>query len=634
MIRYLCSIAAAVALLACFTAPAWADERIKDFDVEIRVEDDGSLLITERLAVTVEGNQIKRGIFRDFPTLNQARWGLRKTVPFEVVGVKRDGQDENYTVEDVEAGKRIRIGNKDVMLPHGVHTFELVYRTGDQLRFFGGYDELYWNVTGNFWAFPIDVASALVEFPPTVTIKSIEAYTGAAGTKGQHYTANKLTEHSARFQTTRVLHSGEGLTVVVAFQKGVFYKPQSAGLIVSNFKLFLGALIVLLALLWHLVSWWRVGRDPPRGTIIPEFEAPPGFSPAACRYLMRSGFDSKCYSAAVIDLAVKGRVRVEQKAKKDYVLHRAEGADEASEPLEPEESELFDALLKGREQLELKQSNHSTIGGALTGLRSALLKKLEKSHIVRNYGLWVPAFLATLVGLGIAAMNAPGDGAPLFLLLFLAIWSLGVGLLVTRTIQGFRSGAFGTSVVLLVFTVPFVGAWIVVAWLLVATAGPIIVGLLLLAMVLNAVFFILIRAPTKLGRQMLDRIEGLREYLSVAEEDRLNDLNPPEKTPTLFEHFLPYALALDCEQQWSERFASVLSAAGDSAQGQGMTHTPRWYSGHGSLSELGTAGLAAAIGSGMAASLASSAQSPSSSSGSGGGGSSGGGGGGGGGGGW
>ena len=67
-----------------------------------------------------------------------------------------------------------------------------------------------------------------------------------------------------------------------------------------------------------------------------------------------------------------------------------------------------------------------------------------------------------------------------------------------------------------------------------------------------------LQAPTVEGRAVMDRIEGFRQYLGVAEEDRLNALNPPDKTPELFERFLPYALALDVENRG--RSASPVSS--------------------------------------------------------------------------
>ena len=87
-----------------------------------------------------------------------------------------------------------------------------------------------------------------------------------------------------------------------------------------------------------------------------------------------------------------------------------------------------------------------------------------------------------------------------------------------------------------------------------------------------------LQAPSVEGRKIMDQIDGLREYLSVAEEERLEYLNPPDKTPETFERFLPYAVALDLENTWAKRFAGVLAAA---AVGAAAGHAASsWYSGN------------------------------------------------------
>jgi uncharacterized membrane protein len=150
---------------------------------------------------------------------------------------------------------------------------------------------------------------------------------------------------------------------------------------------------------------------------------------------------------------------------------------------------------------------------------------------------------------------------------------------------------------------------------------------------INILFYQLMRAPTLTGRKILDKIEGFKMYLSIAEKERLNLLNPPDKTPELFEKYLPYAFALDVEQEWSEQFSDVLSKA----YGPSADNAPRWYSGP-SWHTLGASGFTSSLGSSLTTAVSSAASSssssPGSSSGGGGGGSSGGGGGGGGGGGW
>ena len=152
--------------------------------------------------------------------------------------------------------------------------------------------------------------------------------------------------------------------------------------------------------------------------------------------------------------------------------------------------------------------------------------------------------------------------------------------------------------------------------------------------VMAYVFYHLLKAPTAAGAKILDEIDGFRVFLDTAEKDRLEKLHPPEITPEVFERFLPYAIALDCENHWSKRFeAEAAAAAADPARASAYGYTPLWYSGR-SFDRLGTAGFVSAIGASVASAAASSSTAPGSSSGSGGGGFSGGGGGGGGGGGW
>ena len=155
----------------------------------------------------------------------------------------------------------------------------------------------------------------------------------------------------------------------------------------------------------------------------------------------------------------------------------------------------------------------------------------------------------------------------------------------------------------------------------------------LIAIPIASSAFSWMKAHTQEGRRITDQIEGFRQYLGVAEEDRLNVLNPPEKTPELFEKFLPYAVALDVENAWASKFASLLAAA---------PIAESWYAGRPERTDS-PASFATYLGGKLAATIASASTPPgssgdssssSSSSGSSGGGSSGGGGGGGGGDGW
>src|SRR3982751_115512 len=171
-------------LILLLIGKAQAVERVLDFHSDIRVAADGGLIVTEVIVVQAGGREIRRGILRDFPTEYRDRRGARVVVPFEVLRVTRNGELEHYALERFDNGKRVRIGEANVLLRQGRHTYEIRYRTARQIGFFDDHDELYWNVNGNGWTFAFDSISAEVTLPAAALVKA-EAYTGGFGERGR-----------------------------------------------------------------------------------------------------------------------------------------------------------------------------------------------------------------------------------------------------------------------------------------------------------------------------------------------------------------------------------------------------------------------------------------------------------------
>jgi len=226
---------------------------------------------------------------------------------------------------------------------------------------------------------------------------------------------------------------------------------------------------------------------------------------------------------------------------------------------------LLEQLFSKGAVIELDDANHKVIGGARKAHRRALRLDYEKVYFYTNSVLLVPAAAVAVLTAGLVVL--------------------------TR-------GLSPAAIVVLALTAA---------------------GLIL--------FHFLLKAATPKGRQLIDRLDGFRLYLDVAERDDLNLKNPPDRTPDLFERYLPFALALGVEQSWAEQFAAVFARLGRDGQG----YSPAWYRGDFSTDRVGN--FASSVGSSLTSAIASSATPPGSSSG-GGGGFSGGGGGGGGGGGW
>ncbi len=616
---------------------AFSQERITRFSSNVMVNADASLNVTESISVVAEGVEIRHGIFRDFPTTYTTRDGRRVSVGFHVSSVKLDGRDEDYTVESISGGKRVKIGSANRFVAHGSHAYVLTYTTDRQLGFFDSYDELYWNVTGNRWQFPMQKASVTVHLPEGAAIKQHAEYTGPEGSSDRAANAS-VSGNIYRAETTAELAGYEGFTVAVAWQKGIVTPPgdiQRTWWVLRDYAwAAVGGLTLLIAGLYFLFAWSRVGRDPPQGTIIPLFTPPPALGPAGARYVWTRGFDNKGFAAALVGLAVKGCLKIAEESS-GYSITKITG--QGREPLMATEAALFGAVPGGTTELE--DSNHAKVGAMRKSLAKSLAAEFEGAIFLRNLGwFWIGAAISA-AGLIASALLLPGDEGiiALFVSVFLTIW-WGVVLTVAWGALKGLAGSRGIlaklrAVIGLLFLIPFIGAGIGIPTALSFVAGVpktlVAFGVIaVLAGALNLLFYHLMSAPTPQGRKVLDHLEGFRMYMKTAEEQRLNVLNPPDKTPELFERYLPYALALDCENEWNEKFTAVLAAAAAA----GAT-APIWYSGSSwNSSDMG--GFTDSLGSSLASSAGAASSPPGSSSGSGGGGSSGGGGGGGGGGGW
>lgn len=559
-------------LLMLASSPCLAIEKILDYHSDVKIHQDGSLQVTETIKVNAEGNNIRRGIYRDFPTSYKDQRGNHYKVAFNILSIQRNNQPEDYHTEDLSNGVRVYMGSSSTYLASGIYTYTLQYQTSRQIGFFDGYDELYWNVTGLGWMFPIDHASARIELPAAVDSSDFKVafYTGSSGSTSQNARSVILSDKVVEFETTSVLAPYEGLTVAVGWPKGLIDEPSQQQKIIWFLQDNGAALLLIIGFLatlaWYLWAWRRYGRDPEKGTIIPLFEPPKGISAAGCSYIRKMRFGKQTFPAAIISLGVKGYLEIHED-KTDFELKNT-GLKQDSKrlPLSKGEQKVYAEIFRSKTQIKLEQKNHPTFTRAKTALQSAL----KTEHLGRMFNIngkfAIPAVVLSFVTLAIAAQFV---GGPLPWIIFV-ILSLGM----------------------------------------------------------HMTFVALLRAPTPAGRKIMDQIEGFKMYLNTAEQDRLDRMQSPELTPEVFETFLPYAFALGVENNWCERFTRQFPAeiTGDGYQ-------PAWYVGRfhsmDTFNHLGNN-----FSSSFSSAVSSSSTPPGSSSGSGGGGSSGGGGGGGGGGGW
>lgn len=554
---------------------AVGQEEIRNFDVVIDVQTNGDIKVTETIEVNVEGRDIRRGIFRDLPAYYEDSDGTgRLPYRYTILSVRKDGEREPYSRETIGNAVRVQIGDPDVYLDYRVHSYEIRYLVKNMVRYSEGFDEIYWNATGTYWQFPILSASADVRFPDRAQVVDANAYTGYRGSAGRDY------EYSANgtshvFRTNRPLEPREGLTVSVAIAKGVIDPPSLSdkgwlwwarnGALTALITSFFGLLV------FYMRSFDRVGRDPTKGPVFPQYEPPKGYSPAAAHHIYYRGFRGHDgLIGSLMFLAANGHLRIDvdkQDKKKTTLSKQSSGPATA---LTAELASFHNRLFSGKTSVKLGEKYDANFTKAYTQFRKKISGKYGSAYFKWNLIYLIIGGILSIAAVAFAIAQA-------------SYWS----------------GWHTLLVVLL--------------------AG------------LNGLFMYLMPAPTEKGQDVRTHLQGFRLYMEKAEKLQLNSVEvgsdaPPPMTVERYETFLPFAVALGVEKPWTKHFERLIPE-------EAKNYNPGWT--NVSARTFGSmGGMTDGMVSGMSSGVSSALPQSSGSSGSGGGGFSGGGGGGGGGGGW
>lgn len=451
------------------------------------------------------------------------------------------------------------------------------------------------------------------------------------------------------FATTVPLNLREGLTVGVKLAKGVLELPSETDQFWWQVRDRMNSLIAIAAfgivLVYFAWNWIRAGRDPSRGVVIPRWDAPLGLSPALVNYVANRGFTNNgwtAFSASAINLAVKGLIILDD-VKGEVSFKPTESKPEKPLPLG---EDVIYRSVQGVPFLAINKVNGRKLQKMGDDFRVSIDKEHTGKYYRYNLGIivWgivlaVAAYLSVIL-LGtfdtkmLGMLIVPG-----VLFVFVSIFSAVLGAIIRsapntaiRVMAWMFLGFFwlAMAIVLLVSAIVlFEVAHTFDDRVALACCGGILV---------STVFFTtFMGAATPLGRELMDGIEGLKLYLTVAEKDRMNLAGVPQMSPQHYEKLLPYAVALGVEKPWSTHFQQWLETAGANAN---HDYKPGWYSGR-DISPRQFGNRMSTVSSSISTSIVSSLPPPPKSSSSGfssssssGGGSSGGGGGGGGGGGW
>jgi uncharacterized protein (TIGR04222 family) len=546
--------ATAVALLASIVAagPAAAgfSERITNYRSEVTIERDGAIEVHETIAYDF-GAVAHHGIYRDVPvrTDQSGKDGYDRVYPLDVVSVSASqGTPAQYTVEDEGDNQRIKIGDPDETIT-GEHVYDITYRVRGALNAFADHDELVWNAVGVDWSVPIERASAIVHAP--AAIQRVGCATGYYGS-----TLGCTTEASAGTDAVFAasqLSPYQGMTFTVSLPKGAVV-PSPKPILEERFNFasafrvtpatggIAGAMLaVLIGIVIFLV--WKFGRDrryagsavdaaygkdggpdvaaPLHEAETPvEFEPPEKLRPGELGTLIDFEAGPLDVTATIIDLAVRGYLRIEEVSKAG-LLH---GGDwrlvmiwpAPVEELHDYEMALLKAIFEDRQEVLLSELRQ-TFRADLQRVQGLLYDDVTRngwflgnpSSVRARWQIY--GFLLTAAGAGLTFLLA-------------------------QTLRS-RFGLVGIAVV--------------------------ICGLLLLVLSPR------MPARTPKGTALLAQAKGFRTYLETAEANQIKF----EEGEDVFSKYLPFAIVFGVAERWAKIFAD-LAASGAAVA------VPAWYVGY------------------------------------------------------
>jgi uncharacterized membrane protein YgcG len=499
-----------------FISPAFAQYfTIDKFHSDIMINEDSSIIVKE--TIDVEFHQQRHGIYREIPFKYRDDSGRVITTPTKVLSVvDGSGKAWKYKVERTGPVLNVRIGDARKYVD-GRQTYILTYQVENVILFFKDHDELYWNVTGNFWKAPIKEASATAFLTTKNKSKNLMAagYEGGYGSKEE--CGYETYDNSGKFYTKRSLKMGEGLTAVFGWDKGLVSPPSSWKKFwwAVNLKENWVFLLPVFSFLYMGNRWYRKGRDPKVRESVTVMYGPPKFenqplTPAEVGTLIDEKLDPRDITSTIVGLGVKGYLKIEETKKEgilfdktDYYLKKVKSPDSNLNPFEIElMKDLFPAALPGTLISDLKNKFYTN----LDVLKKVLYRELER----KKYFLSSPEKVRnSYLAIGI------------FVLVF--------------------------GVLAFVFLIPSAGWKGIVAGIL--TSIPVLA------------FAKSMPAKTRAGASAYMDILGFQEFMNRAEKDRLERMGDKD----LFSKFLPYAIALDVADNWAKAFEGIYQ------------NPPNWY---------------------------------------------------------
>jgi uncharacterized membrane protein YgcG len=548
------SIVLLAAGLALTAAPATAG--VDDFEFEsmtvqysLSRDADGTarLHVVETLVALFPEYDQNRGIVRDIPTdYGRVDTGVDIRSVTDEAGQAVPYEESRWSDYAGDEYVSLALGTDEFV--HGRTTYVIEWTAHDVIGTFDTGQEFYWDVNGTGWAQPFgEVSAALVLSPELRAATTGDTACFFGYDSSTERCDIRMTEEGVEI-VPLALGGYQNVSMVVGFEPGTFREgtpvDKTWPFVVLPWVL-LGVLaaagLTAVALRRFL---WR--HAPGRGIIVPEYEGPEELGVMSAAALL--GRPAAGFPAQLVKLAVDDIVHlVEDPEEREHRRFRLDLLDRSAAVHAPDDRalrKLFEKKTKDGASLVLDRKNRR-LGDRVASLTAQAKGSLRPAYLSR------------------------GERSPLRRVIFWPALAVLVGAILLAVLCGIED--VGSTLLSITVPVAIVGSLIVMGF----SGKP--------------------ERRTEKGTAAYEQLLGLRDYLQLAEADRLRVLQSPEgavrtridpSNPAavvkLYERLLPWAIVWGVEKQWAAELAAHY----------GETTPPssslQFSSGFSSLASLGT----------------------------------------------